>query len=728
MRTRRKVEKKAPVKRIGGYGGRIHFVSFLLAFILCLCLGKVSYLQLVKGRELLEEVRGQVEDSIPFFAKRGKILDREGNVLAMTIETKGIEVCRKEVRHPDYVIDYIAGTLAIPRERAARLANCKGDYCYVERFVDPKIAEPLEAILAYRGKDAQILWQKEMLTGIRVVKAAGRLYPYGENAGQVVGVARVPQGKTGDALPSPMKLEGQYGLEAACDELLSGRSVIQKGVKRQKQGMSLLPDNPKLVLEGDSVVLTLDVNIQSIVEEELQRTVLTSLARRGIAVVTEVATGELLAVAHFPPFNPNGTSSYAADEIWKWNDAAFIEIFEPGSILKPVVIAAALEEGVIGMEDQIFCENGSWKIEKREKPIKDHGRFGFLNVWDILKFSSNIGSGKVGLRLGQEKLQTYLEEFGFGTRSGAMPRGREARGILRRGKRGWSDMEIANISFGQGIAVTAIQMANSIATLGNGGTRMKPLLVKEVIDENGRTISRAEPEVLGQPVSPEVARLVVDGMRRVLESGGTGEAAKVYGFDAAGKTGTAQKTMTVEDPNWQAGGERERPRRRGVYVDKWVGSFVGLVPATKPRLAILVLVDEPYMNDFGGVVAAPAFSRIASRSLAYMNVIPSQEIRHTVADRSDVGGRPRPAGAKLVPAPVPAVETQNVGPAVVPDLTGMTVAEALQTAVQSRIKLRASGVGVVATQDPAPGTVVDEWAAVRVEFDTSVPALSGESE
>ena len=726
MRTRRTVEKKAPVRRIGGYGGRIHFVAVLLAFFLCLCLGKVGYLQLVKGRELLEEVRGQAMDSIPYFAKRGKILDREGNVLAMTVETKGIEVYRPGVLHPDYVADYVAGTLSIPRERAQQLINCKGDYCYVERFVDPKIAEPLEAILAYRGKDAQILWQKEMLAGIRVVKAAGRLYPYGDNAGQVVGVARVPQSNPGDELPSPMKLEGQYGLEAACDEMLAGKSVVQKGVKRQRQGMSLLPGNPELVLEGDSVVLTLDVNIQAIAEEELRRAVITSLARRGIAVVTEVETGELLAVAHYPPFNPNGTSSYSSDEIWKWNDAAFIDVFEPGSILKPVVIASALEEGVIGMEDEIFCENGSWKIEKREKPIKDHGRFGFLNVWDILKFSSNIGSGKVGLRLGQEKLQAYLEAFGFGERTGAMPAGREARGILRRGKRGWSDMEIANISFGQGIAVTAIQMTSAIATLGNGGRRMRPLLVKEVIDANGETISRAEPEVMGQPVSARAATLAVDGMRRVLEAGGTGEAGKVYGFDAAGKTGTAQKTMTVEDPNWEPGGERDRPRRRGVYVDKWVGSFVGLVPATNPRLAILVMVDEPYMNDFGGVVAAPAFSRIASRALAYMNVNPSEEIRHIVADRAAEQGVVKEA-APAAPAPI-AHQRNNFGPALVPDLSGMTVGEALKTAVLSRIKLRASGSGVLIHQEPAAATVVEEWATVRVEFAAAVPAAAEEEE
>ncbi len=724
MRTRRTVDKKVPVQKVGGYVRRIQVVAFISTAFLLLCLGKVGYLQLVKGRELLEEVRGQVEVSIPFFAKRGKLLDREGNILAMTVETKGIEVYLPELAHPDHVIATVSGVLAIDEERAARLVNCKGKYCYVERFVDPKIAEPLEAILGYRGDDPELLWQKEMLSGVRVVKAAGRLYPFGEVAGQVVGVARVPQTQKGDAIPSPMKLEGQYGLEAACDDLLTGKSVLQHGVKRQRQGMSFLADNPDLLLEGNSVVLTLDVNIQSIVEEELQRSVITSLARRGVAVVMDVPTGELLAVAHYPPFNPNGTSSYASSELWKWNDAAFIEIFEPGSIMKPVVIAAALEAGAVGMEDEIFCENGSWKIEKKEKPIKDHGKFGFLNVWDILKYSSNIGSGKIGLRLGQEKLQEYLEAFGFGQRTGAMPQNREARGILRRGKRGWSDMEIANISFGQGVAVTTIQMVSAIATLGNDGKRMKPILVKEVIDANGKTLSRAEPEVVGTPVSARVARLAVDGMRRVLESGGTGEAAQVYGFDAAGKTGTAQKTMTVEDPNWAPGGERSRPARRGVYVDKWIGSFVGLVPATSPRLAILVMVDEPYMNDFGGVVAAPAFSRIASRSLAYMNVSPMQESRHTAVAEPAVSA-PVEKKSQVV-SKAAGKAAGNVGPAVVPDFSGMTVSEALRIGLQSRVKIKASGSGMVVDQSPAPATVVEEWSAVTVVFGGQVPVAAGE--
>jgi cell division protein FtsI (penicillin-binding protein 3) len=719
MRRRHKQEKAPVVREVGGYARRIHWVAFALTLFLGVCLTKVGYLQLVKGREMLQEVREQVRDSIPFYAKRGKILDREGNVLAMTVETKGIQIHRPSVKHEDYVVDYLAGMLAIDRESAHRLANCKGKYCYVERFLDPKVAEPLERVINYRGDDPQLRWQKEHLAGVQVVKAAGRLYPFGETAGQVVGIARVPRARKGEPLPSPMKLEGQYGIESACDDLLVGKSVIQKGVKRRNQGMSLLADNPDLVLAGNSVVLSIDVNVQSIAEEELRKAVITTMARRGIGMVMDVETGELLAVAHYPPFNPNGTSDYSGDELWKWNDSAFSEIYEPGSILKPVVIAAALEEGVITMEDLIFCENGSWKVEKREKPIKDHLRHGFLNVWDILKFSSNIGTGKIGLRLGQEKLYGYLKAFGFGKRTGAKPRDRESRGIIRKGRRGWSDMEIANISFGQGIAVTAVQMTAALAALGNQGRLMRPILVKEVLDANGETISRSEPEMVAQVVSPKVAHAIVDAMRRVLEPGGTGEAATVYGFDAAGKTGTAQKTMTIEDPDWKPGGDQDRPDRRGVYVDKWIGSFVGLVPAEAPRLAILIMIDEPYMNDFGGVVAAPAFSRIASRSLAYLNVVPSQEIRHTSAE--DVGARKPERPENRTPVAVASPEPMpNVGPTVVPDLTGMTASEAVRIAWQSRVKLRGKGTGVVVSQDPAPSAVVDEWGTVSIVFGQQV--------
>lgn len=714
MRTKRKLDKRTAVREIGGYAGRIAVVGLALALFLSVCLAKVGYLQLMKGQEMQDERAPLVEREMGFFAKRGRILDREGNILAMSIDTLGVQVFRPDVRHPDYLVDYLAGILAIDRATAHRKALCEADYCYVERFLDPKISEPLERVLTYSGDNPSILWQQEMLSGIQVVRAAARLYPHGETAGQVVGIARVPTGTDDGSYPSPMRLEGQYGIEFATDEILAGHLIVQKGQKRQNQGMSLYADNPDLVLDGSSVVLSLDVNIQTITEEELRKAVISSLAKRGIALVMEVKTGELLAVAHYPPFNPNSSAQYRNDELWKWNDAAFTEILEPGSTLKPVIIAAAVEEGVVSMDDLIFCENGSWKIEKREKPITDHGRYEYLTVWDVLKQSSNIGCGKIGLKLGAAKLQEYLTDFGFGRRTGVKLGLREANGIISKSKLGWSKMEIANAAFGQGVAVTAVQLLGAIAALGNDGKLMKPILIKEVVDGTGATLTKHEPTVVAQAVSPRAARLVLEAMRRVVEPGGTGERAAVFGFETCGKTGTAQKVMTVEDPTWQPGGERKRAMRKSAYVDKWIGSFVGMVPVDDPKLAILVIIDEPYLNDFGGVVAAPAFSRIGSRTLAYLNVIPSEEFKHRARESAPIPENRAGAGEQAVAHAVSS--PRGVGPAVVPDFAGMSVGEALRIAWQSRVKLAAEGVGVAVSQEPGPNEVVEEWGKVKVVF------------
>jgi len=717
MRKRTKQEKKALDLDVGGYVRRITLVTVLLCAFLAVCLARVGYLQLVCGKELAEKAEAWQISKMKHYAKRGKILDRNGNVLAITVETMGVQIFTPQLDDPDYVIDYIAGVLAIDGKTARKKVLCKKKYCYVARFLDPKIAEPLERVLKYRGKDPQILWHKKKLSGVQMVPAAGRLYPFGDCAGQVVGWVSEPPTCEGCPFPSPMQLHGKYGIEAACNDYLAGKRVDLKGLKRQKQGMSLLVDNPELVLAGDSVLLTIDVNIQAMAEEELRRAVITSLAKRGMVVVMEVQTGELLAVAHYPPFNPNGTSRYGKDEMWKWNDAAFIEIYEPGSTIKPLILAAAKNEGVIAMDDLVFCENGKWRITNKRKPITDHGRHEFLTIWDCLKYSSNICLGKVGLKLGSGKLYEYMKLFGFGERTGAKPNKHEARGLINKRGKNWTNIEIANIAFGQGIAVTAVQLVTAVASLGNRGRLMKPMLVKEILDNSGKALVRFEPEVVRQVVSEETARTIMKAMTRVLEPGGTGTRASVFGFEAAGKTGTAQKVMTVEDPYWTEEDERDRPARRSVYVDKWVASFVGLAPAGRPRLAVLVVVDEPYLSHEGGLVAAPVFSRLTSRALTHLNEIPASETEHTAveADPVDAGRKhkvepPAPDGGQVSSAP------GGIGPAVVPDLAGMTAWDAVRIAWESRLKLVSEGSGVVIGQEPAPQAVAPEWAEVRVRF------------
>jgi cell division protein FtsI (penicillin-binding protein 3) len=700
------------------------FVGALLCLFLLVCLTRVGYLQFVEGSELLERGISQQKDSLSFYAKRGKVVDAEGTPLALTLETRQIEVVPSQVQDRGFVVEYLSGVLGWNAERVEKAAFCTSKpkvACYVHRVLDPKVVSALSEVMNPSNKDARARWLRSQLQGVRLIPAAARVYPAGERAGQLVGVARVPQctpekKKRGECkAPNPMELEGQYGVEADCNDVLAGRQIVQRGWKQNQAGVSLSADNPELELAGSTVQLSILLPIQAIAEEELARMVIGSFAKRGMALVMDVGTGELLAVAHYPPFNPNGTEEYAGSEIWKWNDAAFIEVFEPGSTIKPLVIAAILEEGLRSLDDSEFCENGSWKVDARHKPIKDHGAFGWLTLWDCIKFSSNICLGKLGLELGDDKLFEYMSRFGFGQKSGVKTSGREAKGMLSKGKRGWADMQTANVSFGQGLAVTAVQLVAAIAAIGNGGVLMKPILVKEIRDARGNPLVRYEPEVVRRVVAESVARQVIESMRRVLDRDGTGEKAVVYGYDAAGKTGTAQKVMTLQDPYWVKSAAKPKPALTSRYVDKWIASFVGLVPSDKPKLAILVLVDEPYSSHYGGVVAAPAFSRIAERALAYLNVVPTVERTHRIA--------PPPAGqvAKAaVPAEGPVLEASaapaSVGAAVVPDFAGMTPGEALRVAYAARVELIAEGSGVAISQTPAGKSAVAPWQEVKVQF------------
>jgi len=266
----------------------------------------------------------------------------------------------------------------------------------------------------------------------------------------------------------------------------------------------------------------------------------------------------------------------------------------------------------------------------------------------------------------------------------------------------------------------------AMASLGNRGRLMKPILVREIVDSKGQTLTRFEPEVVEQVVSPEVAAQIIMAMRRVVSPGGTGERAAVFGYDTCGKTGTAQKVMTVQDPNWKPGGKRARPARRSTYVDKWVASFVGIVPADRPRLAILVVIDEPYMNDYGGVVAAPAFSRVGLRSLTYLNELPSAEQKHETTAHAPEAVTPADDHRQdqVAPRKLPA----GVGPARVPDFLGMTVRESLNVAWEARVRLVAKGAGKARSQRPVAGTVLKEWSDVEVRFDYQAPPADSSQE
>jgi len=719
MRRLKTLAQTAAGRQTGSYSSRIAVVGGLLAVFLGLCIFRVAQLQLVQGQELAAKAATWQYGIVDFYAHRGRIVDRNGAVLALTVEARGIQIFRPALKYPEYVRDYLSGLLSLDPDVVERKMSCKGKYCTISRFVEPRYVQSVEAVVNYRGSDPEMLWKNDHLSGVQVARYAARIYPFKKLAGQVVGLARQPNAEeTGGKDPGPMALKGQYGVEAVEDELLQGHPVSQKGLKRVKSGLAILPDNPDLVLEANTVVLTIDAHVQAIAEEELEKAVIFSQAKSGIAVIMDVATGELLAVAHYPFFNPNASSEYTGKELNSWVDRVFMEVFEPGSTLKPFVLAAALKEGVLELDDVEFAENGTWKVEKGNKPVTDHGQsYGFLPYWDCLKFSSNICFGKIGLKLGSARLSSDLGAFGFGRKTGVKP-AREAAGILRTQGR-WSDMEIANVGFGQGIAVTAIQLVSAMAALGNGGARMQPILIKEVVDPQGNAKVWNEPTVIGRPVSKEIADLVLRGLERVLDTGGTGERARVYGFKVAGKTGTAQKTMTVEDPNWTPEDGGKGPLRRSRYVDRWIGSFIGLIPSEAPRFVVLVAIDEPQTSHLGGMVAGPAFSSISSRLMTYLNIRPGYEAPHPVqkgASAKAESAAVEPAAGAEAPDEQLPEGLSGVGPTAAPNFAGMSMGEALRIAQEARVRLAAEGSGIAVSQEPAPGSAVGDWEEVRVRF------------
>ena len=348
----------------------------------------------------------------------------------------------------------------------------------------------------------------------------------------------------------------------------------------------------------------------------MQEAVETHQAKSGVAVVMAPQTGDILALAHYPFFNPNNFKNFSP-EIRR--NRAVTDAFEPGSTLKLFSVAAALESGCCTPHTIFYCENGRYRIGANV--VHDTEKHGWLSLQRIVKFSSNIGAVKIGETIGPETLHRTLAQFGFGRDTGLRFPG-ETRGSLAPAKR-WTRFDVAAVSFGQGVSVSALQLTTAVAAIANDGVLMKPRAVRAITDPRGRTVTEFKPRALSRVVSSQTAAHLTRMMALVVAEGGTGTQARLEGYSAGGKTGTAQKI----GPD-------------GTYADDlYVSSFVGFAPLENPRLAILVALDEPRDGYYGGVVAAPAFRRIAQEVLGYLNVKPSAPLpRMTVSHRSEVAG------------------------------------------------------------------------------------------
>jgi cell division protein FtsI (penicillin-binding protein 3) len=554
----------------------IVFFFFFLAFILIFL--RVFQLQVLSREKLQGIASRQHERATELRPRRGTIYDSNFVVLAQSVEIESLYARPRQIENPSETAKKIAKIIGKDWEVILGQLKSKAPFVYIQRKLSPEKVQRI---------------RDHNLPGIHFLTESRRYYPNRALAAHLIGfVGTDPKGLGG--------VEYQY------DRYLRGETLsVFRG--RDAHGTEIItePHLPPSDLPSSSLVLTIDSRIQYIVRDALLEAIEKTGALAGMVVVMEPQTGKVLAMASSPSFNPNnplGSSSRARRNL------PITENFEPGSVFKAFLLAAALEEGVVHWDELFFCHNGSFKIGRRT--IHDHKKHGWLTLQKVIKLSSNIGASKIGFMLGAERFDDYIREFGFGTPTGIDLPGEES-GIVRNPKT-LSEVGLANSAFGHGISVTGIQLAAALSAIANGGTLMRPYVVDRIIDQNNRRIKSFEPEEKRRVISKETALQVTQILKQVVEEGGTGTKAAVEGYEVAGKTGTAQKIDPVS----------------GRYVhNRYISSFMGYVPADDPALTIVVVIDEPRTGlPYGGLVAAPVFSEIARKTLRRLNIPPRQVV------------------------------------------------------------------------------------------------------
>jgi cell division protein FtsI (penicillin-binding protein 3) len=476
------------------------------------------------------------------------------------------------------------------------------------------------------------------------------------------------------------------GIESALDARLRGSAVLLQR-RRDRHGLDVerLDVVDRSRSRGLDVETTIDRHIQRFTEQALANVMERSEPKAATAIVVDVDTGDILALANVPTFNPNDVGN---DPNLRRN-RAIQDAIEPGSVFKIFTIAGAMEEGIVSADTPVDCEGGRYRVGS--STIGDDHPKGVISVAEIVKFSNNIGTAKQALRMGPTAFLGYLKRFGFAERTGVeLPH--ERRGFLRDAGRAKS-IELATTSYGQGATATPLQLAMATATIANEGVRMKPRLITRVVDEFGVPEAVIKPEVATRVLSPEVARSMSQVMVGVTEPGGTATRARVPGFHVAGKTGTAWKVQN------------------GRYTDARIGSFVGFLPADRPEIAIVVVVDEPQKGSrFGGIVAAPAFSEIGAAAMKYLGVRPDPAQLEADSDGESPDEEPEVSPRE----PVRLVRDGTRW--YVPDLKGRGLREALVALQGSGIRIAATGTGTAVAQTPPPGTPITGGDIVSITF------------
>jgi stage V sporulation protein D (sporulation-specific penicillin-binding protein) len=543
---------------------------------------RLFHLQVICAPRLKAKAESLIRTKINLPARRGTIYDRNFNKLAVTVDAYDIAV-RPAVLGKDkvQVLTQLASLIGVDRYTILKKAENRKKPFYVARGVDIDVGDKVK---------------KAKLPGVDVLRTMKRVYPYGQLAAHIIGFTDVDG-------------RGIAGLEKVFDRELSGKDgyVIAEKDARGKIIAGSYRERVEPV-HGKDIVLTIDITIQSAVENYLDKESFSKYHAAGAtAIVMDPKTGEILALANYPTFDPNNVGAFPIEN---QRNRAVTDLYEPGSTLKTITACAALEEGVIDVNDTFPC-NGSMTIGRRTIRCSIHPPFthghGNVNVAKVLCYSCNMGAAAIGFRLGAKRLYEYEEAFGLYEKPGSKLDG-ETCCRWHDTWRDWPDVRLANIAFGQGIVVTPLQLARAYCAVANGGLLMRPYLVKQILNQDGTVERTFHPRATRRVISERTARMVCEMLHGVVTDG-TGKPARVEGYKVGGKTGSAQKA----GPNG------------GYAPGKFVASFVGFLPVTDPRLVILVVVDEPKGTHFGATAAAPTFREIARKAMWYMKVPPDDE-------------------------------------------------------------------------------------------------------
>src|SRR5271169_1987567 len=681
---------------------RVHVRLLIIAGVAFLWMGAVfgrlPYLQLFRHGDYLARALRQQQRSFEITPERGTIYDRNGKPLAMSIPVDSAFAVPSEIVDENLAARLLSGVVNKPQEEIEARLESSRSFAWIARKLPPEKADAIS---------------KLNLKGIYLQKENQRFYPKRDLAAHVLGFVDVDE-------------KGLVGIERELDSQIRGKSerIVVMADARQRWF-----DGGEAQRErGASVVLTLDEKIQYTAERELAAAIAKTHASAGTVIVMNPNTGEILALANWPKFNPNKASDAPSET---WMNRAVSTIYEPGSTFKLITLAAAFDQGITRPDEVFDCENGQVYISGHR--IRDHKPFGLLTVSDILAKSSDVGAIKIALRLGAPKFYDYIRAFGFGRTTGVeLPY--ESRGRVAR-LEDWKPISVGSISMGQEIGVTPLQLIAAVSAIANGGSLYKPRIVAE-LRRGEKVLPPEEPIAAAEPkrvIRPETAATLRQLMEGVVLLGGTGPAAHLDGWTSAGKTGTAQKI----DPS------------TGRYSPtQYIASFTGFAPINNPAVTILVSLDSPVGLHEGGQVAAPVFKRIAEQVLAYLDVprdvplnpklMETTYMRHAGEDLSaledfssvDFSGQPdppptasqttKPNGQEQTDSkkPVLTLAVDQGGDIEVPDFSGKTMRDVADIALRLGLDPVLVGSNLATEQSPAVGAKVRRGAKITVQFGT----------